>query len=305
MPDIVSVSASVNLDDLATKIRNAMEEMTRNALRIGLDIGDYLALAKEQVSDGQWGHWLETNFKNNYRLSVRTAQLYMQCAAHRCEIEAFLETTPTLRLRDAAKLIAKPGKRKPGKSDEVSSGAEETDDKSPSSVAMVPAGTTEINEPGPDVPGDDRGQHRDHPDPDQADDPDMVAFKAKRAEYTIINGEKAKAEAPVVPPTSDAPAEPDHAAALLDAWEAAPARARAEFPATIDDPVEFVKAMSAGAQKEIELWMLDQLTIVDLKDAIKRKITDKTLKEVGPAWKKFERALTESDRKLSNMKVVH
>jgi Protein of unknown function (DUF3102) len=117
MTDIVTLRESVNphddLDTLAAKIRNAFQEMTkvmRTAVRIGLDAGDALNAAKQQVPDGEWGRWL----KNNCYLSQRTVQVYMQLANHRDEVETKLAEIPDLSLRVARKLIAKPAPQKSG-----------------------------------------------------------------------------------------------------------------------------------------------------------------------------------------------
>ena len=57
---------------------------TRNALRAALDAGDALIAAQDRVADGRWTRWL----KENCFISARTAQLFMQLARHRDEIEA-------------------------------------------------------------------------------------------------------------------------------------------------------------------------------------------------------------------------
>jgi hypothetical protein len=97
----------VDLDALASSIRTQLQEIKRScvtALRIALDVGEILNQAKEQVPDKKWGKWL----RDNCFLSVRTAQLYMQLADNRDEIEAKLACFDTLSIRGARKLIAKP-----------------------------------------------------------------------------------------------------------------------------------------------------------------------------------------------------
>jgi hypothetical protein len=94
-----------DLDHLAARIRTtlqASEAAMRNALRLALDAGDMLIAAKQRIPEGGWGTWLG----NGCSLEVRTAQLYMQLARHRDEIEARLEETPDLSLRAARRLIA-------------------------------------------------------------------------------------------------------------------------------------------------------------------------------------------------------
>jgi hypothetical protein len=98
----------VALDALAERIRAALRlerEATRNALRIALDIGDDLNKARERVSSG-WISWL-----NGCGLTVRTAQLRMQLAEHRAEIEARIDEVGELSLRAARRLIATPKDR--------------------------------------------------------------------------------------------------------------------------------------------------------------------------------------------------
>jgi hypothetical protein len=72
-------------------------------LRIALDVGDAFNQAKKQVPDKKWGKWL----RYNCFLSIRMAQLYMQLADHRDEIEAEIARFDTLSIRQARKLIAR------------------------------------------------------------------------------------------------------------------------------------------------------------------------------------------------------
>jgi hypothetical protein len=102
-----AVTAGADLDTLARQVRAARREMQnamRTALRMALDAGDALITAKKQVEDGRWQPWL----RNNCLLSVRTAELYMQLAQHREEIESELECVTTLSLSAARRLIMKP-----------------------------------------------------------------------------------------------------------------------------------------------------------------------------------------------------
>jgi len=87
-----------------------MQEAWRNALRLALDAGDALTAAKLQVPEGEWRRWLRANCF----LSVRTAELYRQLAAHREQIEAELERVADLSLRAARRLIMVKRKREEG-----------------------------------------------------------------------------------------------------------------------------------------------------------------------------------------------
>jgi hypothetical protein len=105
VPTIAETTTS--LDDLADQIRTGHEKIGQhmcNALHIAFPVGDALTRARAQVAPGQWEKWL----KANCFLSRRTAFLYMQLAKHRDELEARIAEIPTLSLRAAAQLIAKP-----------------------------------------------------------------------------------------------------------------------------------------------------------------------------------------------------
>jgi hypothetical protein len=105
MPTVTE--AATSLDKLAEDIRAGHEKIghqMRNALRIAFSVGDALAQARTQVASGQWANWL----KANCSLSRRTAELYMQVAQHRDDLEARMADIPTLSLRAAAQLIAEP-----------------------------------------------------------------------------------------------------------------------------------------------------------------------------------------------------
>jgi len=112
--DHTPASNHQGLAELAETIRTghkAIGAAMRNALRIALDSGDALIEAQGLVPAGQWGRWL----RDNCFLSTRTAQLYMQLAEHRIEIEAELERVTDLSLRAARRLIMepKPSNKKP------------------------------------------------------------------------------------------------------------------------------------------------------------------------------------------------
>jgi hypothetical protein len=90
---------------LADRIREehqAIRDAACNALRHALDAGDALITAQAQVSSG-WQRWL----RDNCFLSVRTAQLYVQLAQHRQDIEAEISRIPDLSLRGARRLITR------------------------------------------------------------------------------------------------------------------------------------------------------------------------------------------------------
>jgi hypothetical protein len=96
-----------DLAALASSIRARLQDIKKScvtALRIALDVGKTLNQVKEQVPDKEWGKWL----RDNCFLSVRSAQLYMQLADHRDEIEAEIARFDELSIRQARKLIAKP-----------------------------------------------------------------------------------------------------------------------------------------------------------------------------------------------------
>jgi hypothetical protein len=82
--------------------------LTRNALRVALDEGDVLTLAKLNVGQGRWKSWrVETCPK----LAERTDVLYRRPAAHRARIEQELAVNPDFSIREAAKLISVPKAR--------------------------------------------------------------------------------------------------------------------------------------------------------------------------------------------------
>ena len=117
LADIGHNTISIDLDLLAASVRTGLSKIRtemRNALRAALDIGDALVAARELVvakteSPGAWGRWLRANCF----LSVRTAQLYIQLANHRTEIEAEIQRVADLSLRAARRLIAPPKEKTP------------------------------------------------------------------------------------------------------------------------------------------------------------------------------------------------
>jgi hypothetical protein len=110
MPTVTE--AATSLGKLAEQIRSGHEQIGQqmcNALHIAFSVGDALAQARAQVASGQWGKWLRANCF----LSRRTAFLYMQLAQHRGELEQRMVEIPTLSLRAAVRLIAKPKAKAP------------------------------------------------------------------------------------------------------------------------------------------------------------------------------------------------
>ena len=96
MPAHITPSAQQdNLTALADRIRiehEAVQAAMRNGVTHALEAGDGLVQAQSQVPTGKWARWL----KENCFLSIRTAQLYMQLAQHRPEIEAEISRAPDL-----------------------------------------------------------------------------------------------------------------------------------------------------------------------------------------------------------------
>jgi hypothetical protein len=88
----------LELDQLATRIRELQQRIDSNALENALDAGDLLLKAQTLVPNGGWVRWLKS-----CSISVSTAALYMQLAHHRAEIEA----TGVQSIRNARKFITK------------------------------------------------------------------------------------------------------------------------------------------------------------------------------------------------------
>jgi hypothetical protein len=101
---IAPVSARQDLAGLATCIRTehrAVGLATTNMLEHALRAGDALLAAKQQVAEGGWELWV----RKHCDLSLRCAQVYMQLAAARPQIEAQAQHAAPHSLRAALKLI--------------------------------------------------------------------------------------------------------------------------------------------------------------------------------------------------------
>jgi hypothetical protein len=106
VPAAVPAPVETDLDHIAARINtafDAFEHITRNALRLALDIGDELIAAQGRVPKGEWESWRE---KNCPRVKARMTQIYVQLARQRVKIETALETAPDLSIRVARRLIA-------------------------------------------------------------------------------------------------------------------------------------------------------------------------------------------------------
>ena len=84
--------------------------VTRNALRVALEEGKALALAKSRVGQGKWKSW---RIEACPKLTERTDVLYRRLAAFRARIEQEIAKNPDLSLREAAQLISTPKQRAP------------------------------------------------------------------------------------------------------------------------------------------------------------------------------------------------
>lgn len=67
-----------------------------------MDVGDLLILAKARIEPGHLGEWIEDHCK----MSRRTAQVYMQLARHRAEIEAEMEIRSGLSIQKAIQIAS-------------------------------------------------------------------------------------------------------------------------------------------------------------------------------------------------------
>jgi hypothetical protein len=97
-------------DELAAVIRDELSKVQRcwsNALDHAMNVGDALIAAQPKVA-ASWKKWL----RQKCFVAVSTAELYMQLARHRDQIEAELQRNAELSLRAARRLIAKPALRK-------------------------------------------------------------------------------------------------------------------------------------------------------------------------------------------------
>jgi hypothetical protein len=99
------------LAEEARRLDNIARESTRNALRVGMRVGDILTWIKGRVGSGKWKEYREEHFPN---IPERTDVLYRRLAAYRPRIEQKLEKNPELPLREAVRLIsnAKPPRPK-------------------------------------------------------------------------------------------------------------------------------------------------------------------------------------------------
>jgi hypothetical protein len=91
-----------DLDELAHVVRDEMQDARvawSNALGHALNAGDALIAAQPKVAELgiTWKKWL----KDNCCVAVSTAQLYMQLARHRDDIEAVIQSKGELSLRGA------------------------------------------------------------------------------------------------------------------------------------------------------------------------------------------------------------
>jgi hypothetical protein len=68
-----------------------------------MDAGDLLILAKARIEPGHLGEWIEDHCK----MSRRTAQVYMQLARHRAEIEAEMEIRSGLSIQKASEGVSR------------------------------------------------------------------------------------------------------------------------------------------------------------------------------------------------------
>jgi hypothetical protein len=104
--------SQAKLDELAHRIRTehqAAQAAWSNALGHVLNAGDALIEVQDRGVSTNWKCWL----RDNCFLAVSTAQLYMQLARHRAEVEAEMARLPALSLRAARRLIAAPTERTP------------------------------------------------------------------------------------------------------------------------------------------------------------------------------------------------
>jgi hypothetical protein len=107
MSDIVSVSASVNLDELAANIRSchaATLVAVGSAVEHAMAAGDELLKAKAQIKHGEWLSWLEQECD----LGERHAERYMLLARNRDKLTEIRHTVSDLSLRGALRRLASP-----------------------------------------------------------------------------------------------------------------------------------------------------------------------------------------------------
>jgi len=143
-PNFNDVSApeqhvSVPLEDLAGQIRTGIRDLKNslgNALRIALDVGDALVAARERVPPGKWQKWL----RENCFLAVRTANLYVELAGRRDDIEAEIDRVGEMSLRAAKRLISRKSEEEiDEETDEKREPAEKEPDATAALVAILDA----------------------------------------------------------------------------------------------------------------------------------------------------------------------
>ena len=102
------------LEILATTIRTEHQAVglaATNMLEHALRAGDALQAAKRQIAEGGWESWV----RKHCELSLRCAQVYMQLAAARPQIEAQAQHAAPHSIRAALKLIG-PSPKTPSRS---------------------------------------------------------------------------------------------------------------------------------------------------------------------------------------------
>jgi hypothetical protein len=106
MSDNISYSEinKASTAELTERVRDAyaaIQQLNANALARAIEVGEVLIELQGRGVEVPW------------YIAPSTARLYMQLARHKAKIEAKLEENPTLSLREARRLIAKPKKPKP------------------------------------------------------------------------------------------------------------------------------------------------------------------------------------------------
>ncbi len=107
MPEIVASKPEVGVDDLAAIVRHELQQARQawsNALDHAMKAGDALIAVQPKVAARgiNWKKWL----RDNCFVAPSTAELYMQLARHRDQIEAELKRNVELSLRAARRLIS-------------------------------------------------------------------------------------------------------------------------------------------------------------------------------------------------------
>ena len=105
---IVKVEVDLEPDELAAIVRDEIQQARKawsNALGHAMNAGDALIEVQPKVAGIIWKKWL----KESCFVAVSTAQLYMQLARHRDQIEARLQSKGELSLRGARQLISSAG----------------------------------------------------------------------------------------------------------------------------------------------------------------------------------------------------